>query len=137
MTEVLQLPKELAWLNGLAGACLLALKDQWKDGLDEPAAVAISDWLLALGDVRGWTHRLNEDARQLMERYRNWLALLMMLPTGEPELVRAAYWRWFESRILGPIADEDPETYAFLVERGKALVAQGIDMSARWLTANE
>jgi hypothetical protein len=137
MSEVLQLPKEHTWLNTTINACLLTLKEQWVDGLHEPTAVARSDWLLALGDVRGWTHRLDEDARQLMERYRNWVALLMLLPAAQPESVKAAYWRWFDSRILGPIAEEDPETYAFLVEHANALVSQGIESLLKKLEAHD
>ncbi|GGX87849.1 hypothetical protein GCM10011290_14320 [Vogesella alkaliphila] len=135
MSELLQLPKELAWLDGMIGACLLALKDQWKPNLDESAAVARSDWLLALGDVRGWANRLDENTWQLMERYQNWVAHLMMLPVAQPEPVKQAYWRWFQSRILSPIEEEDPETYAFLIEHAKAFVSQNVESLARDLEA--
>ncbi|MCW8126048.1 hypothetical protein [Microbulbifer halophilus] len=127
MSEVLQSPKELSWLNNILGACLLTLRNQWKDGLDESVTVARSDWLLTLSDVRGWTHRLNEDAHHLMKRYRNWVALLMMAPVAEPEPVKAAYWRWLDSRVLGPIEEEDPETYSFLIGHAKLQVSQGIE----------
>jgi len=127
MSDILQSPKEFPWLNGLGGACLLTLKNQWKDGMDESAAVAKSDWLLEIADVRGWTHRLNESPQQLTERYRNWVAMLMMLPAIQPEPVKEAYWRWFESRFLQPIQEEDPEGYAFLIGRAKELVAQGVE----------
>lgn len=131
MSESLHLLKELTWLNSIIGACLLALQDQWKVGMDEQAAVARSEWLLTVGDVRGWTHQLNEDLQHLIERYRNWLALLMVLPIAQPVSVREAYWRWFEIRIFGPIKEEDPETYAFLIERAKAVVSQGLESSLK------
>lgn len=130
MSDLLQFPKELPWLNGVLGVSLLVLKEQWTGELDEDAACARSDWLLKLSDVRGWTHRLNEGGQQLEDRYLNWVALLMMLAVAQSQPVKEAYWRWFGSRILNPIADEDPKAYALLLERAKVIVARGGDVSA-------
>ena len=128
MSDMLQLPKELAWLISVTQTCLLTLKEQWKDGLDEATIVARSDWLLALSDFRGWAHCLNENTQQLMERYRNWVAMLVMLPVIQPQPVKEIYWRWFESRILQPIEEEDSDSYKFLVEQAKELVARSVEM---------
>lgn len=135
MSDLLQLPKELPWLNILLGVSLIVLKEQWTDDLDEAAACARSDWLLQLGDVRGWTHRLDEGVQQLEDRYLNWVSILMMLAVAQPQTVKEAYWRWFGSRILKPIADEDRNAYAFLLERAKVIVAHGVDSSALDLEA--
>ncbi len=128
MRDMLQLPKELAWLISVTQTCLLTLKEQWKDGLDEATVIARSDWLLALSDFRGWAHCLNENTQQLMERYRNWVAMLVMLPVIQPQPVKEIYWRWFESRILQPIEEEDSDSYKFLVEQAKELVARSVEM---------
>ncbi|MDN3922515.1 CDC27 family protein [Roseateles violae] len=135
MSDLLQFPKELPWLNTVLGVSMLVLKEQWTGDLDEAAACARSDWLLKLGDVRGWTHRLNEGAQQLEDRYLNWVALLMMLAVTQSQAVKEAYWRWFGSRILNPIADEDHKAYGLLLERAKAIVDQGVDFSADELEA--
>ncbi|RXZ38633.1 hypothetical protein D9O50_03765 [Oxalobacteraceae bacterium CAVE-383] len=127
MSEVLQSPKEITWLNNMLGACLATLKAQWTIGFDEHTAIARSDWLLALGDVKGWAHRLDEDAQQLMTRYRNWLSLLMTLPIIQPEPIKIAYWNWLDSRFLESIEEEDSETYAFLIEHAKALISRVIE----------
>ena len=126
MCNVLQSPKELTWLNGVLQACLHCLKEQWKDGLDETTAVVRSDWLLALSDVRGWTHRLDHTVEQMNERYRNWVLMLMLLPATQPQAVKEAYWRWLEERFLVPLQEEDPETYGFLVEWAKEHVAGSV-----------
>ena len=126
MGNVLQSPKELTWLNGELQACLYCLKEQWKDGLDEATAVARSDWLIALADVRGWTHRLDNNVEQLMERYRNWVLMLMLLPATQPQAVKEAYWRWLEVRFLEPLQEEDPHTYQYLVEWAKEHVAESV-----------
>jgi hypothetical protein len=135
MSDLLQFPKELPWLNSVHGASLLVLKQQWTGELDEAAACARSDWLLKLSDVQGWTHRLNEGAEQLADRYLNWVALLMMLAVAQPRPVKEAYSRWFGSRILNPIANEDPKAYVLLLERAKVVVARGVDFSAEELEA--
>jgi hypothetical protein len=135
MSDLLQFPKELPWLNSVLGASLLVLKQQWTGELDEAAACARSDWLLKLSDVQGWTHRLNEGAEQLADRYLNWVALLMMLAVAQPRPVKESYSRWFGSRILNPIANEDSKAYVLLLERAKVVVARGVDFSAEELEA--
>ena len=123
MSNMLQSPKELTWLNSVTQACLICLKEQWQEGLDEATAVARSDWLLALSDVRAWTHRLDENVDQLMERYRNWVLVLMTLDAKQQQSVKEAYWRWFDSRVLELLQEEDPEIYQYLVEWAKEHVA--------------
>ena len=61
MCNMLQSPKELAWLNGVTQSCLSSLKEQWKDGFEEATSIARSEWLIDLSDVRRWTHRLDGD----------------------------------------------------------------------------
>ena len=126
MSNMLQSPKELTWLNGVLQACLYCLKEQWKDGFDEASAIARSDWLIALADVRGWTHRLDNNVDQLMERYRNWVLMLLLLPATQPHAVKEAYWRWLEVRFLEPLQEEDPHTYRYLVEWAKEHVAESV-----------
>ena len=130
MSDLLQLPKELPWLNNLFGVSLMVLKQQWTDDLDEATACARSDWLLQLCDVRGWTHRFDEGVPQLEDRYLNWVKLLMMLAVAESQAVQEAYWRWFGSRILEPIADMDGNAYGRLLEHAKVIVAQSVDSFA-------
>ncbi|WIV98446.1 HTH domain-containing protein [Kinneretia aquatilis] len=131
MSEMLQYPKELPWLNSVLGVVLRVLKEQWSGTTAESLACARSDWLLKLGDMRGWAHRLNEGPAQLEDRYLNWVSLLMMVAVAQRETVREAHWRWFESRILNPMAEESRQTYANLLERAKAIVAQSVDSSVR------
>ena len=137
MSNMLQSPKELTWLNGVMQACLICLKEQWKEGLDEATAVARSDWLLALSDVRAWTHRLDENVDHLMERYRNWVLVLMTLPAKQQQSVKEAYWRWFDSRVLELLQEEDPEIYQYLVECAKEDVARGVEACEQGLKDND
>ena len=127
MSNMLQLPAELIWLNGVTQACLTCLKDQWKDGFDESTAAARSDWLLELANVRAWAHRLDESVEQFTERYRNWVPVLMTLPARQRHSVKEAYWRWLDSRVLGPLQEEDPGSYRYLVDWAKEHVAGSVE----------
>ena len=126
MSNMLQSAKELAWLSGVTQACLFTLQEQWRDGFDEATAVARSDWLLALSDVRGWTHRLDENVDQLTVRYRNWVLVLMRLAAEQPQSAKEAYWRWFDSRILELLQEEEPNTYQYLVKWAEEYVAGSV-----------
>lgn len=131
MSDMLQSPKELAWLNGISQACLVCLKEQWSDGFDEATAMARSDWLLALSGPRGWTHHLHENVEQMKERYRNWVLLLMTLLSTQQQPVKEAYWRWFDSRVLEALQDEDLDTYKYILEWAKEHVAKSVEACER------
>ena len=136
MSNMLQAPKELAWLNGVTQACQICLKEQWKDSLDEETAVARSDWLLALSDVRGWTHRVDENVDQLLERYRSWVLVLMTSAAEQQLSVKEAYWRWFDSRVLEPLQEEDPDSYRYVMEWAKKHVAGIVDACEKGIGRN-
>ncbi len=137
MSNMLQSPLELTWLNGVIQACLACLKEQWRDGFDEVAAVARSDWLLALSDVRAWTHRLDENAEQMTTRYRNWLSALATLPSTQHPMTKEAYWRWFDSRVLARLQEEDSDTYQYLVQSAQEDVARIIEALERGMQDDE
>ena len=136
MSNMLQWPQERVWLNGVTQACLVCLQEQWMEGLDEATAAARSDWLLGLGDVRAWAHRVDESVEELMERHRNWLLDLMTLPARQQQSMKKAYWRWLDLRVLEPLQDEDRETYEFLVERAKEHVAGMVEACEKVLEDN-
>ena len=127
MGDCLQLPREINWLNSVTQSCLLALRELWKDGMDEAAVRLRSDWLLELGDVRGWTHRINATSKQLMERYCIWVLMVAMVPVSEPRSVKEAFWRWFEPRVLEPIEEEDLSSYQSLVGLAKQIVSENVE----------
>ena len=136
MSKMLQAPKELAWLNGVTQACQDCLKEQWKDGLDEETAIARSDWLLALSDVTAWTHCVDDNVNQLMERYRNWVLVLMTSAAQQQPSVKEVYWRWLDSRVLGPLQEEDPDSYRYVMEWAKKHVAGIVDACEKGLSQN-
>ena len=127
MGDCLQLPREINWMHSVTQSCLFTLRELWKDGLDETAAGARSDWLLELADVRRWTHRMNETSQELMERYCIWVMMVAMVPVIEPRPVKEAFWRWFEARVLKPIKEEDTGSYHSLLELAKDIVSASVE----------
>lgn len=127
MSDILQLPREQEWLNGLVGAVLLAIRDEWVGEIEPNRAASVSDWLLELGDIRGWIHRLDEDVEGLRRRYLNSVRLLMMLPVCREDHQRADFWAWIESRILRQMKEEDPTSFSELVEISRRLIEEGAD----------
>ena len=127
MCDVLQSPKELVWLGNIHAACLLTLKQQWEKDFSEEEAIARSDWLVQLADVKGWTHCLNEEPQHLVERYRVWLARLVSLAADQPLDVKQAYWRWLNSRFLDLVKDEEPATYNYLISHAKSEISSAVE----------
>ncbi|MCP1420966.1 hypothetical protein J3D47_005209 [Pseudomonas laurylsulfativorans] len=126
MTDMLQLPQELPWLNSLFEAGFEAMKSQWYEGVDESIACARSNWLLEIMDIRKWAHSLAQIEPSVEERYETQLMVLMILPNHNPLSVRMIYWKWLEARVLRDIKIENREVYNRLVSRAANVIEHGL-----------
>lgn len=126
MTDVLQLPQELPWLNSLFEAGFEAMKLQWYEGVDESIARARSNWLMDIMDIQKWAHRLTEEDAKLDERYESQLMALMILANHNSASVRAAYWKWLEQRVLLEIKEENRPLHKNLVLRAGRVIEHGL-----------
>ncbi|WP_426141164.1 esterase/lipase family protein [Pseudomonas sp. DWP3-1-2] len=126
MSDMLQVPQELPWLNSLFEAGFEVMKLQWYEGADESIASARSNWLLEIMDIRKWAHRLIEEDTTVEERYETQLMALMILPNHNPLSVRVIYWKWLENRILRDVKDESREMYERLVSRVSKVIEHGL-----------
>ena len=124
MTDVLQLPKEQGWIDGLTRALIGAIEAQWTDEIPASDANARSNWLMALLDVHGWSHRIPEQVDDQLARYRAQLLMLMILPDASEE-VRERYWQWLEKAVLTRVRDEDPQTYTALLNTVEGIITEG------------
>lgn len=125
MSDAVQSPKELIWLNIFFEACAEALKSLWYVGCDENSARVKSDWLLELFDIRRLSHIYKEPFELVLERYSAQVTALMMAPVGLPVAVREIYWQWYEDSVLLPIKDSDPVFYSKLVARVVKIIELG------------
>ncbi len=133
MSDWLQLPKEAPWLDKTLKAYIRVLKNLWKDGADISEVTARSNWIADQVDVRGWAHSLgpeNGDNVVLIGRGAH-ILLLLTPPTDTQQDIVDAYWGWMEERILGPIREQFPELYVWLVEWHRRQIAE---MAATELT---
>ena len=131
MRDVLQLPKEYSWLISVSHSCLLAIREIWKADVDITTIAARSNWLLELGDVRGWIHRTGETPENMMDRYCMWVLLLALVPAGEAHPQRESFWRWLDARLLRPLREEDPDSYRLLVQRSNEMVTLNVEACLR------
>lgn len=123
MTDVLQLPLEHVWLDGLNIALMHAIRDLWTGRVDDSTARACSDWLLSLFDIRGWLHRMPAVTGSPQRRYGGQAFILMNLVDAAAEM-RPRYWKWLEDTFLTKLRDQDGEAYAELTGIVKGLIAE-------------
>lgn len=114
-SDVLQLPAEIAWLNGMLISCCKALKNVWEDGIDVNTSIAKSNWLLNMIDIRKWAHRYEHITPDVDARYRGLVLALTIAPTDISEDIKAAYWSWLENIVLGPVKEENHNLYQELL----------------------
>jgi len=118
MSDWLQLPEEVPWLDATLKSFIRVLKKLWNDNADIYEVTARSDWIVKQVDVRGWAHSLVPENADNVVRIGRAAHILLLLtpPTGVQQTMVDAYWSWAEERILAPIKKHFPEIYDWLVE---------------------
>ena len=102
MSSGLQLSHESSWLESLVRVLVEMIQAQWCDNNKPAVSAARSAWLLALLDIRGWSHRYT-DAQERdggQSRFRAQQLRLMMLGADVPAAGRTEYWAWLEFALL-------------------------------------
>ena len=128
MSKMLQIPPEVPWLQTSMSSIISAIKELWRRKDSQEEAVAYSEWLLDLLDVRGWAASAipgNERGFALYSQAAQ-ILILMSAPDGVSSEIRGAYHQWIDERILKDIEDTQPEVFAWLVERERELVAHSV-----------
>ncbi len=131
MSDAVQFPQELVWLNMFFEACTDTLKSLWYVGCDEESAGVKSDWLFQIMDLRKVAHIYKEPFETVLERYSAQITALMLLPIDLPTVIRGMYWRWYEKSVLLPIKERDQIFYAKLVARAAKIIEFGIGEEIR------
>lgn len=130
MTNWLQLPKEAPWLDAIFRAHTRVLKNLWKDGADIAEVTARSNWIADQMDVRGWAHSFEPAQADNVVRIGRGAHILVLLtpPPDAQHDIADAYWNWVEDRVLGPVKQQFPELYDWLVDVQKTHVAKMAEM---------
>ena len=126
MSHFLELPKKALWLTDILHVFRSALQAQWYSDFDETIAIARSEWLLELLDLRGWAHCQSADSSNGMALYGygSQVNALIIAPFGMTNDIREKYWKWIEKKVLKEIQEEDPELYAWLLKEAKDLISK-------------
>lgn len=125
MSEWLQLPGEVPWLDGTLKTLVRVLRNLWEDGAEIEEVTARSNWLAEQIDIRGWAHSLvQENADNVVRIGRGAHILLLLTPlAGVQQTIVDAHWTWVEERVLVPIQEQFPDLYEWLVEWHRSQVA--------------
>ena len=126
MSEWLQLPQEVVWLDATLKAHISVLKGLWKDDVDLEEAKVRSNWLLDQVDIRGWAHVLpRQNGANFSEvQARAHVLILMYPPEDATKATKDAYFEWVEETILVPVKEQSPEMYQWIIEYQKRLVSE-------------
>lgn len=129
MTDLLQLPMEHVWLDGLHLACVQSIRAQWTPDIDDATARARSEWILGIFDIRGWVHRMQAGADDPEARFRSQALMLTMLPDAD-DTIRSRYWQWLEEAILEPLRSENNVSYEMLIDTVEELIGVTLQRNA-------
>lgn len=129
MSTWLHLPKEAPWLELILMVFIRVMKGLWAAGADLSSVRARSDWIIEQVDIRGWAHGLSDqNGDNLIKLGRGPYILAVIIPPIEAlRDIREAYWSWAEDRILGPIKNEYPELYSWLVDWYRRTIAESAE----------
>ena len=88
------------------------------DGADIDEVKIRSNWIVDQVDVQGWAHCfISEDADNLVQIGRGAHILALLTPPADTkQRIADAYWAWLEEKILGPIKEQFPDVYRWLVD---------------------
>ena len=129
MSEWLQLPHEIAWLDTTLQMPIRVLKGFWQAGTDLAAIVARSNWIMEQISIRGWAHRFGVENEEFAIKAKQGLLTLTLFPppSDASQDFKSAYWNWVEDYVLVPIKEQDPDLYTWVVEQEKRLISQIAD----------
>ena len=118
MSGWLHLPDDSFWLHSTPKALVEVLRGLWTRELDVEETNAKSNWILGLIDDRGWIQAIAGDEQFSdveLRRATHTVMLLMPLPEQSPE-INEAYSNWVDERLLGPIENNYPRLYSWIVD---------------------
>ena len=133
MGRWLQLPRDAVWIDASNREFIHVLRSLWERGADVAGARARSTWILEQIDVRGWAQSLGGAAGEtLVTEGRGVHLPALCAPLAEVDhKLKAAYWKWLEQTVLGPIKEEDEAAYSSIVDKYRDVIAETVKAALR------
>jgi len=135
MSNVLQAPQEVAWVEQVIQIFIRTVRELWVSGGDVDKIRSRCDWIIRQVDIRGWAHRLNVDTAAAVTRFDRLevVETLFLRPVGLSDELTESYWEWVEDVILSEIKTEDPEWYRNLVEKYRNQISEIVAVQVKEL----
>lgn len=127
MSDILQLPKELPWLDAIFEESHQVMRALWSEDANQTICTVRSNWLFELLDIRKWSHRFSAAGLDVTGRFEAQMMALMILPNHKSYSVRERYSVWFESRILRKLKEEEPDLYRSLLDRASKVIEHALN----------
>jgi triacylglycerol esterase/lipase EstA (alpha/beta hydrolase family) len=126
LSRLIQLPRDAIWLTNTFRNLSHCLKSQWVEENRESISIARSDWLLQLINYRGWAHCFNGKAGIGFAQSGAAMNINLLLrpPDKASPAIQIKYWLWLEKNVIEPLKNEDPVSYAWLLQSLKELISQ-------------
>ena len=126
MSKMLQIPKEVPWLQSSMQAVVRTIRTIWSAKTDAREAQAYSEWLLVLLDTRGFAASAVPGNERNFALYAHAAQLLQLMPVlNEMHAdVKSRYDAWLDDTVLKDIRATQPEVFAWLVDQCRSLVAR-------------
>ena len=124
MRNWVRLPYEEIWLKTTRESVIGAIVRTWDSKGSLAEAKARANWLLELIDMRGWAGCFEQDKQEFVAKFGIGVDVMMLLAphSDKTDSGVAAYWRWLEERLLGPIRNSKPWLYSWIVDNYRAVI---------------
>lgn len=129
MRRTVQLPQEAPFLQTTQRSLLHSIRWAWETAASEEIAIARSEWLTELADVRGWASSAMKGAEHdfAVYGYAQHVFLLMSALTTADDNLRKRYFSWLNARLIEPFKDRQPDAFEWIVARSKELIKAAVD----------
>ena len=124
MCDVLQIPKEAAWLDSITISVLETLAGLWNSGRKNEESVAIANWLVELADIRGWAHSIREAHFEVQSRYARFVWLLVSMSFRIRRDTKMRYQSWLDDTVIQPMRASDHLAFEELCALSKNFIDQ-------------
>ena len=120
MSDILQVPEEIPWLNQVSVACIRVISQIWQEENNDSDAQVKSEWLVDLGNPTLWAHRFCEPGMSIDQVRCLWFTRLVFQSTGREDSAAVRYRNWLDAQVIVPLQEEEPELFNIVIGDVKA-----------------
>ncbi len=117
MSNLLQLPKEIYWLDSIFKTMFKVLHNCWVKDQELLTIRARSNWIISQYDIRGWAHRFIDTGRDYIVNngYGTYVLMLFSPPANATIELKDEYFNWIDETILSSIKEQEPLLFTSMI----------------------